>query len=182
MGLVPSYGIRRELERARKGSVHGLVALRAIFVHLTTMAVLAGALLAVVIATSNKNSRSSGEVIAACIAVVVLSSASLVAGARMSQKLDCASDTSLARTYVAGFMLRLAFANLCIIIGVLGAQFANEWWLVLLGAFFTTLGLARLAPTYSRMRLEQVELNTTGCNRDLVAALTVLPPQQPRTR
>jgi hypothetical protein len=100
----------------------------------------------------------------------------------MSQKLDCASDSSLARTYVARFMLRLAFANLCIIIGVLGAQFANEWWLVLLGAFFASLGLAKLAPTRARVHLDQVDLNATGCSRDLVAALAVLPPQPPRTR
>jgi hypothetical protein len=180
MGLVPQLGIQYELGRARAGAVHGLVAVREIFVHLTTMAVLVGTLLGVVIATGGGRHSTARAAAVGC-GVVLLGAAALAVGSRLSRPLDCSSDASLARTYVARFMLRLAFANLCLLIGIFGALAANEWWIVLLGAAVTAAGLARLAPTDEHVRAEQAELDASGCQRDLVTALAALPPAGPRT-
>jgi hypothetical protein len=77
--------------------------------------------------------------------------------------------------YRVRFFLRLAGAESAALAGFVGYMVSSVGWLYGVGAFFTAVGLARLAPTARNLSLDQDDVRRRGCTLSLTAALRQLP-------
>lgn len=103
--------------------------------------------------------------------VAALGCSSLVSQPLISRPLDCASAETLAVSYRARFFVRLATSEVVALAAfVLGATW-GPWWVFFLGAAFTLVGFARLAPTQRNLQHDQDCLSLNGCTLSVIAAL-----------
>ncbi len=89
----------------------------------------------------------------------------------LERPLNCEGDAELAQSYVQRFFLHVAFAESAALAGFLGFIFTGAGWLYPLGAVFTVIGFARIAPIAAKLEQAQAELRGAGCERSLLAAL-----------
>lgn len=107
--------------------------------------------------------------------VVVVGASTIVAGALVKRQLDCSSDAALASSYRTRFFLRLAVAEWAALVALVSGLVLGPWWIYFVGAAFTALEFARLAPTQAHLEADQRRLTGEGCHRSLVAVLTSAP-------
>lgn len=106
------------------------------------------------------------------IAVVVAAGlASLLAQRLFLRPLDCTSAKTLADTYRQRFFKRLAYSESVALIAFVMDIVWGPWWVYYVGAAFTLVGFANLAPTLRHLQLDQDQLSLTGCELSLTAAL-----------
>lgn len=169
-GLVPGWGLQL---RKSGGRTDGLVLVRGAFVSFVG----AFGLIGIVVWMLEANTSLKGSVSAtpASIAVAVIGLAS-VAGSALGRPLACEDDARLAKSYTQRLFLRIALAEAAALAGFVGYLVTGSWGIYVLGAFFTALGFARLAPTTAHLRADEERLRDAGCARSLVAALRENPP------
>jgi hypothetical protein len=97
--------------------------------------------------------------------------ASLIAGRRFRQRLDCSADAALVTSYRTRFFLRLAISEVVALVAFVVAISLGPWWVYFIGVPFTIVGFARLAPTQRNLEGDQNDLRANGCHRSLIQAL-----------
>jgi len=80
----------------------------------------------------------------------------------LERPLDCSDDPSLAASYRTRFFLRLAFSETIALLGFVGFILTGRWWVYPVGAVFTAVGYARLAPSASNLSRDQDHLVVRG--------------------
>jgi hypothetical protein len=89
----------------------------------------------------------------------------------MRKPLDCRSDASLAGSYRTLFFLRVAFSQMCSLVGFVAFFLTENPAMYPLGVVFSAAGYATFAPTAARLERDQQDLHAAGCARSLVHAL-----------
>jgi hypothetical protein len=170
LGMIPFLG-RRVMQRALRGrSQDGLLMLRQLFLHFLVAVLLIGMVAGVV---SLDERPSSTEQQVAVILLVALGTACLAAAEWFGRKpLDCSDDAHLAVGYRSRFFLRIAFSEAVALFGFVSVFVVGRWWLYWVGAAFTLVGFARLAPTAANLTADQWRLTQAGCTRSLVEVLS----------
>jgi hypothetical protein len=165
-GMIPVWG---PLTQKRRGTGDGLLGLRVIFLSF----VVALAAIGVVVTILEANDALGNTTPEGPVAVVVaaLGAASLVAGPALRRPLPCGSAVELAAGYRTRFFVQVAIAESVALAGFVGFILTGAGWLYPLGAAFSAVGFARLAPTAGRLRADQEELRLRGCSEPLVPAL-----------
>lgn len=171
LGLLPGWRVLRR--RRRPSAVEGLTALRQVFVSFACAIGLIGAVVAVLEA----NGEGIGSVPEPPVAVAVLLVGAASLGARrvLLRPLPCGSEAALATGYRQRFFLQIAVAEAAALVGFTGYILSSAGWIYPLGAFFTLIGFARLAPTARHLQQDQDDLRNQGCELSLVSALWQLP-------
>jgi MFS family permease len=170
--LVPVVGMRRA---QRAGETNGLQVLRQLFISFVTALVLFG--LVVSMTAGDSTDKTGGPSSSVVTAVVVgYGIVSLIAPRLLERPLDCTSDADLLSGYRTRFFLRIAFAEAAALIGFVGAFLSGEPWMYALGAAFTAIGFARLAPSRRNLCNDQEALNLQGCGRSLTRLLVEAAP------
>lgn len=96
---------------------------------------------------------------------------SLTAPLLIRRELDATSLRTLALSYRSRFMLRLAFAEVVMLVGFAASKVWGPWWVVFIGAAITVVGFIRLAPTARHLQQDQDRLSLSGCQLSLTEAL-----------
>ena len=173
--LIPGMNMRRMRRGGRRG-VNGLVVLRLIFVNFLIALALIGVVTTVLINTRSFKGNSVAAAAPTGVVVVVLGLVSLVTTPMVERPLDCATDATLLASYRTRFFLRIAMSEAVGLLGFVGFLLSGRWWLYALGAAFTAVGFARLAPTRANLARDQERLRTSGCLRSLVPVLAGVGP------
>jgi hypothetical protein len=166
--LVPRLAIRRSQRRG-----DALVALRGLYLSFCAAIALVGVVVAVLAAGGFEGGDVAGGPVAVAVGVAGLA---LVVASAWRRPLDASSDLALADSYRRRFFLRMAFAESAALLGFVGFVLTGNPALYAVGAPFTVLGFALLAPTVANLRRDQEELRRSGNRRSLVAALRHAPP------
>lgn len=169
-GLVPGWGLQL---RKSGGRTDGLVLVRGAFVSFVSAFVLIGIVVWVLEATGSPEGSVSAT--AASLGVALVGVASL-AGSALDRPLACDDDSGLAKSYTQRFFLRVALAEAAALAGFVAFVVTGSSWMYVLGALFTALGFARLAPSTAHLRDDEERLREAGCHRSLVATLRENPP------
>jgi F0F1-type ATP synthase membrane subunit c/vacuolar-type H+-ATPase subunit K len=168
--LVP--GGARFYLRSRQGTaVDGLRSLRAIFLGFAGSLVIYGVVLVII-----GGGRATGNARPWAVGLAAYGVLDLALVRAVERPLDCASDAALAQTYRTRFFMRVAFAQSVALFGFVAVFVVGPVWLYLLGAAFTAVGYARLAPTRANLGADQRRLAEQGCARSLVTALRTQRP------
>jgi divalent metal cation (Fe/Co/Zn/Cd) transporter len=169
-------GVSMLFAQRRADRVHGLVLLRTVFLSFASALVFVGIVVSILDATSSESVRADADQELA-VAVVVLVGVAGIAVSKVIERrpLDCESDQALAESYRKSFFLRIALAELAALVAFVAYFLAGRPWLYLLGAAFTAVGFARLAPTAGHLARYQDDLARSGCPRSLSGALRRLP-------
>jgi hypothetical protein len=170
--LLPAFGTRRAHDA---GAASALQLLRQVFVSFVMALVLIGVVTAVIASGPSESDGPSASVVAA--AVAALGVISLIVPRLFERPLDCTTDAALVTGYRTRFFLRIAIAEAAALLGFVGALVAGEAWIYALGAAFTAVGFARLAPSRRNLDREQEALNLQGCGRSLLSLLLTAGPQ-----
>ena len=99
--------------------------------------------------------------------VVVL----LVPAVSERARLRVDSEDALVRSYFTRYILRIAFVDLPVIVGIVGWITTGNSVAYLVGVPFTLLAAARAAPTNQRLAVDQQEITEKGSSLQLRAAL-----------
>ena len=103
--------------------------------------------------------------------VVAVGLATLAAPRLLTRPLRCENESAPAESYRQRFFLRIAFAEAAALVGFIGFILSGAGWLYSVGALFSAIGFARLAPTSGHLRQDQEDLRRRGCNVSLISAL-----------
>jgi F0F1-type ATP synthase membrane subunit c/vacuolar-type H+-ATPase subunit K len=103
--------------------------------------------------------------------VVAIGLASLAAQKFAQPTLDCTSVKALAESYRKRFFLRVALSEAVALLSFVLGIVRGPWWIFYIGAALTLVLFWRLAPTRSNLRRDQDQLELSGCNLSLTAAL-----------
>ena len=170
VGLIPFVGgplMQRAIRGRHQG---GLLMLRRLFLHFLVAVLLIGVVAGVV--DLDKRPSSTEEQVAV-ILLVALGGACLAAAEWFGRKpLDCSDDARLAAGYRSRFFLRIAFSESVALLGFVAVIVVGRWWLYWVGAAFTLVGFARLAPTAANLTADEWLLRQRGCTRSLVEVLS----------
>jgi uncharacterized membrane protein len=171
-------GVSMFWAQRRAGRVHGLVLLRTVLLSFVSALVLIGVVVFILDATSSASARADGNQELAVAVVVLVGAAGLAIANVISRRpLDCESDQALAESYRKSFFLRIALAELAALVAFVAYFLVGGPWLYLVGAAFSAIGFARLAPTAAHLARRQDDLGRAGCLRSLSGALRRLPLQ-----
>ncbi len=112
------------------------------------------------------------------VAVLIVAGVGLVGlvGVKLLERpLDCTDDQTLMAAYQTRFFVRIAGTESGALAGFITALVVHDAVAYLPGLALTTIGLWWAAPTARQLAADQEALNTAGCPRPLLAALTVAP-------
>jgi hypothetical protein len=104
--------------------------------------------------------------------VVAIGLVSLALPRALDPGLDCSSHEALVASYRTRFVLRIGIAESAALVGFASFLITGEPWHYPLGAAFTAVGLARVAPTSVNLARLEDRLALDGCPVSLVDALT----------
>ena len=164
--LIPGLGI----QRAQRDATDALGVLRVVFTSFSMALLFIGVVVAFLASGSSSEGTMSAGVVAAGVAGY--GAISLFVPRLVEPPLDCSGPPALLASYRTRFFLRIAIAEAAALLGFVGFFLTGEWWLYPLGAFFSFVGFARLAPTRSNLDREQEVLNASGCGQSLMSVLT----------
>jgi F0F1-type ATP synthase membrane subunit c/vacuolar-type H+-ATPase subunit K len=172
-GLVPSIGIARTQAKVRRGELDGLVALRSLFIAFATALVLVGVVVVVLWTTADLEGSLDGGPVAVAVGLagLVLLVASTVVG-----RLDGTSEASLAESYRRRFFLRMGLSESAALLGFVGFILTDNPAIYPLGAAFSAVGFALLAPTAANLARDQEALRRDGTRTLLLQALRASAP------
>jgi MFS family permease len=95
-----------------------------------------------------------------------------------SRPLDASDQATLVASYAAQYFVGMAFAQLPVIAGFVGATVTGHGWMYGLGLAFAVVGFAFVAPTNGRIRRRDEQLVAAGSAFRLSEALQA-PPAKP---
>ena len=171
--LMP--GVSLVLAQRRAGLVDGLVLLRTLYLSFVS-ALVGIALVIAVILGIPADPETPRNVGVATIIVVVVGLVSLLGARHFSHRaLTCNSEQDLAESYRKSFFLGVALAELAALVAFVASFVVDAGWLYLLGAAFSAIGFAWLAPTVGHLARRQGDLSRAGCQFSLRAAIGRLP-------
>lgn len=153
---------------AARGSTDGLHLLRMLFMSFASAIVLFGVVLLLLGDSEIEDAPSPGPWALGLAAYGIVA---LVATRLLERPLACDSDVALANSYRTRFFLRLAFSESVALVGFVLVFVVGPVWLYFLGAAFTAVGFARLAPTRGNLERDQEALQAAGCGRSVIGAL-----------
>ena len=104
--------------------------------------------------------------------VVLAGLASLGLPRLLDPGVDCSSDDALVASFRTRFVVRIAIAESAALVGFASFLATGEPWHYPLGAAFTAIGLARVAPTDANLARLEERLRLDGCPVSLVDVLT----------
>ena len=159
---------------AARSATDGLQLLRMLFVSFSSAIVLFAVVLLLMGGGRVEDGPSPGPW---GLGLAAYGMAALAATRLIERPLVCDSDMALANSYRTRFFLRLAFSESVALFGFVLTLVMGPVWLYFLGAAFTAVGFARLAPTRANLERDQETLQAAGCGRSLVDALRGNPPQ-----
>lgn len=165
-GLLPGLSVRRFKKQAAVG--HGLIALRGIYLSFVIALGMIGVVVGILETTEGIGSTDVLPVAVVVVAAVGL--ATLAAPLLLIRPLPCESESALAEGYRQRFFLQVAFAEAAALVGFIGFIVSGAGWLYPVGALFSAIGFARLAPTSGHLRQDQ-DLRHRGCDVSLMSAL-----------
>ena len=172
-GLVPSIGIARTQAKVRRGELDGLVALRSLFIALPTTLVLVGVVVVVLWTTADLEAAFSGGPVAVAVGVAGLV---LLVASTVVARLDGTSEASLAESYRRRFFLRMGLSESAALLGFVGFILTDNPAIYPLGAAFSAVGFALLAPTAANLARDQEALHRYGTRTSLLQALRASSP------
>lgn len=170
-GLVPGWGMRSR--RRQPATADGLLILRGLYLSFVCAIGLIGVVVAIL--EGEEGIRGSVAERPAALVVLAVGVASLLAPRLLARPLSCESETALAGAYRQRFFLRIAFAEAAALVGFTGFIASGAGWIYLLGASFTAVGFARLAPTVRHLDQDRDDLRRRGCSLSLTVALRQMP-------
>lgn len=170
----PIAAMRRQARQVERGELDPLLALRTMFVMFATSLALVG--VAVVVLAVFGGLDASVEATGAMVGGVVVAGALCLVAATRFGRLDCANEEALGNTYRTRFFLRVAFAETASLLGFVGFVLTDQPFVYFVGAAFTALALAAIAPTGGNLAREQQRLVAGGCGLSLVDAIRRPPP------
>ena len=159
---------------AARGASDGLQLLRMVFVSFSSAIVLFAVVLLLIGGGQVEDGPSPGPW---GLGLAAYGVAALGATRLIERPLACDSDMALANSYRTRFFVRLAFSESVALFGFVLVFMVGPVWLYLLGAAFTAVGFARLAPTRANLERDQEALQAAACGRSLVGALRGNPAQ-----
>ncbi len=166
------------LRRLRRSPADGLTLLRTMFVAFCNAIVLIGVV--VVILHGLDDEFGKVAVAPVLVTVVLVGIVGQLTFSLVRRPLDCTDSGALARSYVTRRVFaRLALSEAAALVGFLGFLLTSAPLLYPVGAVFTAIGFARVAPTRAALRSEQDQLVSAGCNQSLTEALMQNKPGRP---
>lgn len=106
------------------------------------------------------------------VAIVAIAVAgSVLAGT--AGTLSCRDAASLISSYRTRFFLRLAVAEVPVLVGFAATFLVEPWWIYLVGVGVAVPGFVRASPSRSRLVRDQERLQLEGCPHDLLELLGV---------
>ncbi len=169
------------LAQRRAGQVDGLVLLRTVYLSFLSTLVAITLVIAVILGIPADPDRSQGAGVASLVVVVVGLACLLGARQISNRALECTSEQALAESCRKSFFLGVALVELVALVAFVASFVVDAGWLFLLGAAFSALGFAWLAPTASHLTRRQEDLSRAGCGLSLRAAVGRV-PFRPRSR
>ncbi|MGH9277772.1 MAG: hypothetical protein ACRD12_06645 [Acidimicrobiales bacterium] len=162
--MTPDDDRRRQL-----GPGDGLTALRGLFLAFLGAFVLIGVVVAIQAATDD---RAPGRVTPLVVVVVaVVGVVSLVASRVVGQPLLGETEPELAEAFRRRFFLRVALAESAALAGFARFMVSDAGWVYAVGAAFSLVGFAWLAPSARHLAREEEDLCRRGCTLSVTSAL-----------
>jgi hypothetical protein len=177
VGLIPLFGTQI-LQRRARGD--GLKMARVLFLTFASAIVEIGLVVIVLYNFGTLDRDKTGIPPALAVAVlVVIGIITLIAAAKVAPPLPPTDMAKLAAAYRVRFLMRIAFSESAALVGFAAFIITGRWWMYLLGAAFTAVGFARLAPTAANLARDQDTINAAGSSLNVIAALrtATLPPR-----
>jgi hypothetical protein len=143
---------------------------RIMFLAVVGVLILVGNVVLVLYVTADGGIEPNRLVTAGVVAVGL---ASLVLPRVLDPGLDCASHDALVASYRTRFVVRIGVAESAALVGFASFLITGEPWHYPLGAAFTAIGLARVAPADVNLARLEERLALDGCPVSLVDALTL---------
>ena len=172
-GLVPSIAIARARGKVRRGEVDRLLTLRSLFVAFSTALVLVGVVVVVLWTTADLEAPFAGGPVAVAVGVAGLV---LLVASTMVARLDGRTEEALGESCRRRFFLRMALSELAALFGFVGFVLTNNPAIYPLGAAFSAVGFAVLAPTAANLARDQEGLRCDGSRHSLVQAVRNIAP------
>ena len=161
--------------RRESADMNALTALRAVFLSMLGAQLVIVVLVWLIMKDESESSSSAG-LFAAGVAV-----AGLVALGAIryfaARPLEAVDASGVAGSYRTAFFLKIAFAQMPLMLGFVGSFVTDAWWVVFVGLPFSLAGFAMAAPTSGNLAREQARLRSQGSSLDLVDALVTAQPQ-----
>ena len=143
---------------------------RIMFLAVVGVLILVGNVVLVVYVTGDGGIEPNRLVTAGVVAVGI---ASLVLPGILDPGLDCSTHDALVASYRTWFVMRIGIAESAALVGFASFLITGEAWHYPLGAAFTAIGLARVAPADVNLARLEDRLALDGCPVSLVDALTL---------
>ena len=156
--------------RVRNSKLPALLLSRRIFVMFATSVILFGSVLRA-LGDSERPWTSKSAVVAG----LIIAAFGLVGLFAMRKFVDppmrCSDLASLAAAYRSRFFLRIAFANAPASMAFAYSFVTRRWWVYLFGLIPAAVGYVHAAPTRLAIEREWRDLDASGCDVSLLAAL-----------
>jgi len=143
---------------------------RIMFLAVVGVLILVGNVVLVLYVTADGGIEPNRLVTAGVVAVGI---SSLALPRILDPGLDCSSQDALIASYRTRFVLRIGIAESAALVGFAGCLITGEPWHYPLGAAFTAIGLAKVAPANVNLARLEERLALDGCSLSLVDALTL---------
>ena len=157
--------------------MNALTALRAVFLSMLGAQLIIVFLVWLIMKDEPAESSSSSGIFAAGVAVAGLVGLGTIRYFA-ARPLETGDATQLAGSYRTAFYLKIALAQMPLLLGFAGSFVTDAWWVVLAGLPFSLAGFAMTAPTSGNLAREQARLRSQGSPLDLVEALVTAQAEQ----
>jgi hypothetical protein len=152
----------------------GIATLRLTFVLFAGSPLLLGFVLALI---GEPESQEPAARVATFVAIAGVAGVALCVRSQ-SRPLDASDQSTLVASYAAQYFVGMAFAQLPVIAGFVGATVTGHGWMYGLGLAFAVVGFTLVAPTNGRIRRRDEQLVAAGSAFRLSEALQT-PPAKP---
>jgi len=175
LAIVPIFGARAAVQRARNHPARGLVIARQLFLSFAVTIGLSAFALVKIDLGSEDGSLSVSTVLAI---VAVIAAIAFLVGPIVERPLDCADVGKLVESWRTRFFIRIAFGEAPALVGFTGAFLSASIAPYFVGAAATAAMFFRAAPSARNIARDQDELFSRGCSQRLLTALATWQPRR----
>lgn len=176
LALVPIFGVRAGMQRARNHPARGLVIVRQLFLSFA----LAIGLFAFVLVEIGLRPQDGSFSVSTVIGIVaVVAAVALVLGPIVERQLDCSDVGKLVESWRTRFFIRIALGEAPALVGFAGAFLSGRTVPYFVGAAAAVLMFTRAAPSVRNLARDQADLDDRGCGMSLATALGSWQPRRP---
>lgn len=178
----PGWGRKRDMPLAllapflvaRRSRSNSLVVLRTVFVAFATALPLIG-IVTIVLTTGSDPIEKDFNPLIVLPVVGAIGALLVLLSPRFERDLPCETAAGLAEGYRVRFFQRIAFSEASALIGFVAFILSGRSLAYFVGAAWTALGFARLAPTVANLKKDQQDLDARGCELQLSDCLQSTP-------